>query len=670
MTTTYSRVATQSRVVAGLASHVDPQVAKSWDRCINTFGIEPSRKRETAVVEAVELKQRQQRFGELLSVAQAEMENLYEQISGSGYAIVLTDTAGTIINCVGDPTLKTDFRRAGLLAGALWDEQHEGTNGIGTCIAEKRPVNIHRDEHFRRYNVSLSCSGSPIIGTQGELLAVLDASSVNSSDTKLIQRHTMALVGMSASLISKMHFLNCSPKLWVLRFHSRMEFVGLLNEGLLAIDGTGTVVAANQSALDQLGLSERGGLIGLPIEHVFQMEFSTLEKHAAEDASVFLSVRDAVRNLRFFMTVRGPKPQGRANASAPVTIDASEHKSSKPGSAKPAEGDAQIAAHLLTAQRLIEKGIPILVQGATGTGKEVFAKNLHRLSSRRSQAFVAVNCAAIPESLIESELFGYKSGAFTGARKEGMRGKILQADGGTLFLDEIGDMPLLLQTRLLRVLEEREVVQLGSETPITADLRVVSASHRNLLDMIAQGNFREDLYYRLNGITLELPSLAQRSDKERLIRQIIACETRDGRPVALEIDAFQQLLRYQWPGNIRELRNVIRTALAICEGGLVCMADLPREIRDWTPNATAASLAAPVAVALSSGIDAGPAPAPESDNSMPLEAAERGALLQVIEKSHWNMSNAAQQLGISRNTLYRKIKRHNIPLTEYRCNNT
>ena len=655
MTTTYSRVATQSRVVAGLASHVDPQVAKSWDRCINTFGIEPSRKRETAVVEAVELKQRQQRFGELLSVAHAEMENLYEQISGSGYAIVLTDTAGTIINCVGDPTLKTDFRRAGLLAGALWDEQHEGTNGIGTCIAEKRPVNIHRDEHFRRYNVSLSCSGAPIIGTQGELLAVLDASSVNSSDTKLIQRHTMALVGMSASLISKMHFLNCSPKLWVLRFHSRMEFVGLLNEGLLAIDGTGTVVAANQSALDQLGLSERGGLIGLPIEHVFQMEFSTLEKHAAEDASVFLSVRDAVRNLRFFMTVRGPKPQGRANASAPVTIDASEHKSSKPGSAKPAEGDAQIAAHLLTAQRLIEKGIPILVQGATGTGKEVFAKNLHRLSSRRSQAFVAVNCAAIPESLIESELFGYARGAFTDASREGRRGKVLQANGGTLFLDEIGDMPLCLQTRLLRVLEEREVIPLGGEVTIPVDVRVISATHRDIRQMIDEGRFREDLYYRLNGVTLALPLLRDRSDKLELIQALLAKESTPGHTLRISAEAQAVLINFEWPGNVRELSNVLRTAAALCKGDVIQLDDLPSYIVSpkAAPSKTMAALDAPVALHTD---------APDSNPSNPLYDAERAALVHELERFRWNVTRTADVLGISRNTLYRKIRKHAIPI--------
>jgi transcriptional regulator of acetoin/glycerol metabolism len=214
-----------------------------------------------------------------------------------------------------------------------------------------------------------------------------------------------------------------------------------------------------------------------------------------------------------------------------------------------------------------------------------------------------------------------------------LKGKILQSSGGTLFLDEIGDMPLLLQTRLLRVLEEEEVVPLGTETPIKVDLRVISASHRNLRTMIARGEFREDLYYRLNGITLELPPLAERKDKERLIRELLAAETSDGRPAAIEVDAFQQLLAYDWPGNIRQLRNVIRTALAICDGGVVRLTDLPSEVRE-RPRASE--------------------PRREIDDFDAKSA--RGELLRCIRECDGNMSRAAERLGISRNTLYRRCK--------------
>src|SRR6201996_2318601 len=321
--------------------------------------------------------------------------------------------------------------------------------------------------------------------------------------------------------------------------------------------------------------------------------------------------------------------------------------------------DPHMLRNVRSAYRIADSGVSVLIQGPTGSGKEAFAHAMHLVSRRAERPFIAVNCAAIPETLIESELFGYKSGAFTGARKEGMRGKILQSAGGTLFLDEIGDMPLTLQTRLLRVLEEQEIVPLGSETAIKVDLHVIAASHRNLREMIANGTFREDLYYRLNGITLELPALRDRADKERVIHHALAAETGNGRPAAIEMDALQRLVAYPWPGNIRELRNVIRTALAICEGGVVRGIDLPREIRETGP------------VGPNTGVDPsalaqGGARAPGAcDGSMPvnpLKAAERAALVRVIAECHGNMTRVAAQLGMSRNTLYRRMKRHSIPL--------
>jgi len=307
--------------------------------------------------------------------------------------------------------------------------------------------------------------------------------------------------------------------------------------------------------------------------------------------------------------------------------------------------DPQMLRNVRSAYRIADSNVSVLIQGPTGSGKEAFAHAIHLVSGRSARPFVALNCAAIPETLIESELFGYKPGAFTGARREGMRGKLLQSSSGTLFLDEIGDMPLALQTRLLRVLEDQEIVPLGSETATRVDLHVIAASHRNLRDMIARGSFREDLYYRLNGITLELPALKDRADRERVIHRALAAETANGRPAAIELDALQRLLEYPWPGNIRELRNVIRTALAICDGGVVRRIDLPREIRETYP------LAEPAADALARG-----------PTLSPLRVAERAALSRIIEEHRGNMTRTAAHLGISRNTLYRKMKRHGIPL--------
>jgi sigma-54 dependent transcriptional regulator, acetoin dehydrogenase operon transcriptional activator AcoR len=303
--------------------------------------------------------------------------------------------------------------------------------------------------------------------------------------------------------------------------------------------------------------------------------------------------------------------------------------------------------------------VPILLHGATGTGKEAFAKSLHRTGLWSDKPFVTVNCAAIPESLIESELFGYTRGAFTGAAKEGRVGKILQSNGGTLFLDEIGDMPLMLQTRLLRVIEEREVVPLGSDQPIPVDLHVISATHRDVHQMIREGQFREDLYYRLNGITLHLPLLRDRGDKADLIRALLREENRGQDCVRIEDDAFVKLMEYSWPGNIRQLRNALRTASALCRDSIIRSSNLPQEILD---TGTPAPPTVAAAAALASTEMNGAAPAAESSPSAALREAECAALLRELERMRWNISRTAQTLGISRNTLYRKIHKHRILL--------
>ena len=266
---------------------------------------------------------------------------------------------------------------------------------------------------------------------------------------------------------------------------------------------------------------------------------------------------------------------------------------------------------------------------------------------------MTVNCAAIPESLIESELFGYTRGAFTGAAKEGRVGKILQSNGGTLFLDEIGDMPLMLQTRLLRVLEEREVVPLGSDQAVPVNLHVISATHRDLHQMIQDGQFREDLYYRLNGVTLHLPLLRDRGDRAELIRTLLREENSGQDSIRIDEEAFRKLMEYSWPGNIRQLRNALRTASALCRDGIIRASNLPQEILDTeTPPGTGAPRPRPRHAGA----------AAEGSPSAALREAECAALLRELERMRWNISRTAQTLGISRNTLYRKIHKHRILL--------
>ncbi|MBF2933396.1 sigma 54-interacting transcriptional regulator, partial [Pseudomonas aeruginosa] len=297
------------------------------------------------------------------------------------------------------------------------------------------------------------------------------------------------------------------------------------------------------------------------------------------------------------------------------------------------------------ALKVYARDVPLLLNGETGSGKEAFAKAVHLAGPRAEQAFVALNCAAIPETLIESELFGYRGGSFTGARKEGMRGKLQQADGGTLFLDEIGDMPLALQTRLLRVLEERRVVPLGGE-PEDVDVRLISATHRDLAELVADGRFREDLYYRLNGMVVSLPPLRERSDREELLDYLLAEEAR-GQRIQLDGEVRQGLLAYRWPGNVRQLENVIRRSLLLHgEGGA-----LLDEVAFADDGAEA--VGGEAALSMNSAAVGGLREA--------LAQQERNLIEDALRQARGNLSRAAARLRIPRTTLLGRMRRLGLP---------
>ncbi|WDU62852.1 sigma-54-dependent Fis family transcriptional regulator [Pseudomonas poae] len=602
----------------------DPSIARSWLRCLEDYHLDPALTIAPTVLEHGRLLESRERLQQVLSIAGSEMNSLHQQLSGAGHAVLLTDARGVILNCVTAPSERKIFERAGLWLGADWSEACEGTNGIGTCLVERQSLTIHRDEHFRGRHTGLTCSASPVFDPHGELLAVLDVSSAREAISRQSQFHTMALVNLSAKMIESCYFLRHFEHHWLLRFHLQAESVGLFSEGLLAFDGEGRVCAANQSALNLLG-QVRGGLLGQPVEAFFECSLDQLLGRASANATASwpLRTRDG-RHL--FAALRGQAPR----SSAPLA------KPEAPRLPDICLGDPALQNDFRRALRVFERDVPLLINGETGSGKEAFAKAVHHASLRADKAFVALNCAAIPESLIESELFGYRGGSFTGARKEGMQGKLQQADGGTLFLDEIGDMPLALQTRLLRVLEDRMVVPIGGE-PQAVNVRIISATHRNLLERVQDGSFREDLYYRLNGLEVGLPPLRERSDKAQLLDFLLAQEA-GGQPVVLDPATRAALLGFAWPGNVRQLRTVLRTLAALCDHGQVGLEDLPAQIRQARVQ--------PVAQA--TPVDS------------PLEEAERLALLTALEQQRWHMTHTAEQLGVSRNTLYRKLRRHGI----------
>lgn len=626
----------------------DPSIARSWLRCLEDYHLDPAQAQAPVVLEHGRLLESRERLQQVLQIADTEMNSLHQQLSGAGHAVLLTDARGVILNCVTAPTERRIFERAGLWLGADWSEAREGTNGIGTCLVERQALTIHQGEHFRGRHTGLTCSASPVFDPHGELLAVLDVSSARPEVSRQSQFHTMALVNLSAKMIESCYFLRHFEHQWLLRFHLQAESVGLFSEGLVAFDGDGRICAVNQSALNLLG-TIRGGMLGKPVGMFFACSHDELFSRATPQGSTAwpLHTRDG---RQVFATLRG---QARASAwSVPASLP--EIRRDIPTGI--CVVDPALEQDLRRAVRVFERDVPLLLCGETGCGKEAFAQAVHQASQRRDKPFVAINCASIPESLIESELFGYRGGSFTGARKEGMRGKLLQADGGTLLLDEIGDMPLALQTRLLRVLEERQVVPIGGE-PQAVDVRIISATHRDLLERVSEGSFREDLYYRLNGLEVALPALRERSDKAQLLDFLLRQEA-SGEAIDLAPSARQALLKFAWPGNVRQMRNVLRTLVALCEDNRIEFSDLPAIVK-----AGADSMGAGLAHERVKDVDPAGATAGQARSHRDpatLEHAERDALLTVLEAKHWHMTHVAEHLGISRNTLYRKLRKHGI----------
>jgi len=412
----------------------------------------------------------------------------------------------------------------------------------------------------------------------------------------------------------------------VLRFQRDAGLLGTVHEGIVVFDGE-RLVAANRHGLALLGL-ERGDIGRREFEQIFDGRSSDVDRSAAlRDArgKPLVFHRDFQPGAR--ITGAATKPVRRAPADATTIAPVF---------------DANLQFELERARRVLAAGMPVLLQGETGTGKEVFARELHRRFAKSGAPFIAVNCAGLPENLIESELFGYDEGAFTGARRRGSRGLLRAADGGVLFLDEIGDMPLSLQARLLRTLQEREVTPLGSSKPVKIDVAVVSATHCNLENAVARGEFRSDLFFRISHYAVQLPSVRDHADRAGLINGIWrACATDTG--ITLADGVLPALAAYEWPGNLRQLTGMLRTVVALAgPNGFIGMQDLPPPIRSRQP-ATPAN-------ATASGAVNTVAPTPAT-----LAGITEQAIRAAIDASNGNVAAAARKLGVSRSTLYRHM---------------
>ncbi len=619
------------------------------------YGVEPDMLFPKMILKESELANLLENKKELITVALPFLQNLYTLLSGSGFVVMLTDGKGCILQILGDDETLRDAAVLNMIPGAFMAEESIGTNAMSLAITEGSPIQLTAQEHFINAYHRWTCSAAPVHDVDGKIIATINLT----GKSTLVHPHTLGLVVAAVKSIE--HQLRNNKLLEELQASSSFldAVINNMSFSIITINKDNTIGRVNSTACKSFGINSRD-LVGKPIqdflpkwsdvwrvvsrserlldEEVSLVGFSGEGRYVmnampilfpdGELEGVVLTFRDMKRVYSVVNKFTGMN----ARYTFDDIIGASE----------------SIRRIIDFAQHVSDSPSTILITGESGTGKEVFAQAIHNHSSRRDSGFVAVNCGAIPETLIESELFGYEEGAFTGARKGGRPGKFELANGGTLFLDEVGEMPIDMQVRLLRAIQEGMITRVGGSKPIPVDVRIIAATNKDLKEEVEKNKFRLDLYYRLSVIPLRIPPLRERrEDIPILIKFFLnskAIKLRKDVPV-IERDVFQMLLRYEWPGNVRELENFIEKTVNL-NGEILLDVKDEKEFRMkyfYSEPSTSDSDTSIAGYRLKS-----------------LEEVEREALIKTIDLCSGNMSKAAKILKISRNTLYQKCKTYGI----------
>ncbi|MGI2123393.1 sigma-54-dependent Fis family transcriptional regulator [Shewanella baltica] len=633
-------------------------LADSWQRSIGA-GLSEFQLPQELRLDASELKQKHEQYQMLIALVQSHALPLFNQLMAhSNSRLLLSDAEGYVLRHWGVSRYSTKLADVALDIGVNWLEQHKGTNAIGTALTAKQAVSVVGEQHFIRQNRFMSCTACPIFSPQGEMLGVIDITSEQQRHTQ----QTLMLVSSLAQQVETALLCHLPDSRYRIDLAAQPNLLNSGWQGIVITDSDGRIVGCNPMAKQLLSHAK----VGDAVEQYLGDNWSRaggfnqhLDLHLQTQPLNIPSIKSRVATSNKSLNQLGVRFR-----------------------------DPQLERAWQHANKVITKQIPLLVLGETGVGKEQFVKKLHAQSARRTEHLVAVNCAALPAELVESELFGYQAGAFTGANRTGFIGKIRQAHGGFLFLDEIGEMPLAAQSRLLRVLQEREVVPVGSNQSFKVDIQIIAATHMDLEQQVAQGLFRQDLFYRLNGLQVRLPALRERQDIERIIHKL----HRKHRiaPQAICPELLGLLMQHDWPGNLRELDNLMQVACLMAEGDDTLTGQhlpdylaqklaagplkvdpfnaqllntqllneeqpLGEEVKTGQNSASHPLAGKVVSGKVTSGkIAAQPAvTAVQSDS---LHEAIYSNVLQAYQASDGNVSQCAKRLGISRNALYRRLK--------------
>lgn len=635
-------------------SKVRDIILQSWIRSKN-YGVSPLNIVKT-IISNNELQFRLNRCTSLINIARPYMQNIYNFVKGSGYVVILSDEEGYLLEVIGDNNIMENAQITKLVVGANRSEKQAGTNAIGTCLFLDKPLQVWAEEHFFINHHSWTCSAAPIHDSEGGIIGCLDLS----GPWHNIHSHTLGMVVAAVDAIEKeMRVKKAYEEIFLAnnQFKATLESI---SEGIVLINAQGIIKQINKWALRMFGLNPNQ-VEEKAIKKVFSCDdfFNNIilsDKNIFDQEKIF-----NISGTPLHCTVSAVIIRDKQGLVDGLVITLKEikavHKLINKMTGSQAYftfeniiGKSEAIIETIRLANIAAKSSSnVLLLGESGTGKELFAQAIHNKSERRDGPFIAINCGALPRGLIESELFGYEGGSFTGSRREGHPGKFELADGGTIFLDEIGDMPLEVQVSLLRVLQNKEVVRVGGNKAKHVDVRIIAATNTNLEEAVANKTFRNDLYYRLNVFSFYIPPLRERKEDVDLLTDYFIGKYNNflGKRIkGISAEVYVVLKKYHWPGNVRELENVIERAINITQGDSVNVSDLP-------PYFAGVSQEYSIPIKI-------------EEKSASIKDLEINAIIGVLEKYNGNVKKAAESIGIARRTMYRRLEEHNIDYTKYR----
>ncbi|GAE02441.1 transcriptional regulator, Fis family [Clostridium botulinum B str. Osaka05] len=619
-------------------------VLKSHEKC-NSLGISKDLVYSKKIIKDEELKRELNNNSELIIIATPFMNKLYQFVKGSNFFVILTDGKGCILNVIGDESILKEAFNVKMIPGAYMDEKNMGTNAMSMALSEKSPIQISGEEHYVKAYHRWTCSAAPIKDINGKIIGTLDLTGYSEN----VHSHTLGMVVAATNAIEKMIELNNYNRALQVSKKSIENVFNSIQRAILRVDLSGAIKTINNNAIELLGFNEND---------IKSMKMWDL----IPDWSMVLDeIYDKGSFVDEDVYVHCLKNKLQLNLSAYPIYDSSMRIIEVTCLLSDIQKTRKLAGRILSGQaiytfdkiigeskkllsiidyskKIADSRSTILITGDSGTGKEVFAQSIHNYSDRKDKPFIAVNCGAIPRNLIESELFGYEEGAFTGAKRGGYRGKFENSHGGTIFLDEIGEMPLDMQIKLLRVIEEGVINRIGSSKQIPVNSRIIAATNKDLREEVEKGNFRKDLFYRINVLPVYLPALKERREDIPLLIDYFMNKTSkhlNKRKVEIAPAYMERLMNYHWPGNIRELENIVE--LIINAESVEIINNInhhsSKEVRDKEKEETMV---------------------------FNLEIVEKNHIKEVLNKFDGNVSSAAKALGIGRNTLYRKIEKYSL----------